>query len=80
MRAFLREIGCADALVRSDLDAEISDMKVRKRNDTAFARIAMAVEDVVSDELVKRSTSDVYPDGDASNPERIAIRIRTCSR
>jgi hypothetical protein len=47
-------------------DAEISDMKVRKRNDTAFARIAMAVEEVVSGELVKRSKSDVYPDGDAA--------------
>jgi hypothetical protein len=45
-------------------------MKVRKRNDTAFARIAMAVEDVVSGELVKRSTSDVYPDGDAAKARK----------
>jgi hypothetical protein len=43
MKAFLRELGCADVLVRSDMDAEISDMNVRQRNDIVFTRIAMAI-------------------------------------
>jgi hypothetical protein len=68
MRAFLRELGCADALTRADLEAEVSDRLIRKKNDTAYARIAIAMlsEDVVSTELVKRSMSTVYPEGDAA--------------
>jgi hypothetical protein len=59
MRAILRELGCAEALSRTDLKAELSDRLIRKRNDTAYARIATALmsEDSVCAELIKRSVS-----------------------
>jgi gag-polypeptide of LTR copia-type/Zinc knuckle len=68
MRAFLRELGCADALDRSDLSAAVTDTNERKKNDMAYSRIAMAMgmEDIVSSNLIKRATSSVYPDGDAT--------------
>jgi hypothetical protein len=68
MRAFLRELGCAEALSRTDLEAEVSDRLIQKKNDTAYARIAIAImsEDSVSAELIKRSVSSVYPEGDAA--------------
>jgi hypothetical protein len=68
MRAFLRELGCTEALSRADLEAEVSDRLMRKKNDTAYARIAIAImsDDSVSAELIKRSVSQVYPEGDAA--------------
>jgi hypothetical protein len=68
IKSFLREPGCADALARVDMRAEVTDEKVKCRNNMANARIAMAMtmEDVVSSELVKTLVSSVYPDGDAA--------------
>jgi hypothetical protein len=43
MRAFLRELGCTEALSRADLEAEVSDRLIRKKNDTAYSRIAIAI-------------------------------------
>jgi hypothetical protein len=68
MRAFLRELGCAEALRRTDLEAEVGDRLIRKKNDTAYARIAIPImsDDSVNAELIKRSVSSVYPEGDAA--------------
>jgi hypothetical protein len=67
MRAFLRELGCAAVLTRANMLADVKDDDERKKNDKAYSRIAMAMrmKDVVSSQIVKRSTSIVYPDGDA---------------
>jgi hypothetical protein len=68
MRAFLRELGCAAVLTRANMLADVKDDDERKKNDKAYSRIAMAMsmKDVVSSQIVKRSTSIVYPDGDAA--------------
>jgi hypothetical protein len=68
MRAFLREIGCADSLDRPDMNSSVSDPDERKRNDRAYSRIALAMnmDDIVSSNLVRRSISATYPDGDAA--------------
>jgi hypothetical protein len=66
--AFLRELKCDDASSRTDLEAEVSDRLIRKKNYMASTRIATAMmsEDVVSTELMKRSMSSLYPEGDAA--------------
>jgi hypothetical protein len=70
MCVFQRELGCANALKRTDLEDEGTDRLVRKKNDTAYARIAIAMmpEDVASTELEKRLVSSVHPQGDAALP------------
>jgi hypothetical protein len=68
MRAYLREIGCAASLFRSNMLIDVNDENERKKNDKAYSRLAMAMkmDDVVGSQIVKRSVSTVYPDGDAA--------------
>jgi hypothetical protein len=78
MCVFQRELGCANAIKRTDLEDEVTDRLVREKNYTAYARIAIAMmpEDVVSTELEKRLVSSVYPQGDPALP-RQALRDRS---
>jgi hypothetical protein len=57
MKAFLRELGCADSLDRPDINRSVADFDERKKNDMAYSRIALAMsmEDIVSSNLVRRS-------------------------
>jgi hypothetical protein len=68
IRAFLRELGCAEALFRSDMQAKVTDDDTIKLNHRAYSRLAMAMDmdDLVSSQIVKRSISKVYPEGDAA--------------
>jgi hypothetical protein len=68
MKAFLREIGCANVLTRSDMRADVTNVDERQLNHKEYSRIAMAMgmDDVVSSQIVKRAVSEVYPDGDAA--------------
>jgi hypothetical protein len=67
-RAFLRELGCADGLVRAYMKAAVTDDDTRMMNHKANSRIAMAMgmDDMVSSQMVKRAVSKVYPEGDAA--------------
>jgi choline dehydrogenase-like flavoprotein len=68
MRAFLKELGYSEAVSRTDIEAAVLDDDSTKKNDIAYARIAMAMmmEDPHHSELVRRSVSLVYPEGDAA--------------
>jgi hypothetical protein len=63
MPAYLREIGCATPLFRSNMLAAVNDEDERKKNYKAYSRLVMAMkmDDVVGSQIVKRSRQPRVP-------------------
>jgi hypothetical protein len=65
MRMFLEELGCQDALNRTNCGQNLTaDDKTENRK--AYLKLAVACDDPVSHQLGKRSTSTDFPQGDAT--------------
>jgi hypothetical protein len=65
MRVFLEELECITALNRVNCGTSLTaddNERIRK----AYMKLALACDDTVSFQLVKRSTSSDYPHGDAT--------------